>query len=78
MSTLLKRHYSQKIIARNYVECIKIQQVKALYMYYVVYLISLLKWKIQHKYSRTVSKYWKFSFIVVKDNQNQNLILVNY
>ena len=77
MSTLKKRHYSKKFIARNYVECIKIQHVKALYLYYVIYPISLLKWKIQHKFSRTVSIYWKFSFIVVKNNQNQNLILVN-
>ena len=77
MSTLKKRHYSKKIIARNYVECIKIQHVKALYLYYVVYPISLLKWKIHHKFSRTGSIYWKFSFIVVRNNQNQNLILVN-
>ncbi len=77
MSTLKKRHYSKKNIARNYVECIKNQHVKALYLYYVVYPISLLKWKIQHKFSRTGSIYWKFSFIVGKNNQNQNLILVN-
>lgn len=63
MSPRKARHYSKKYIAHNYIDFKKNQHIKALYLYYVVNPISLVKRKIQHKFSRTILIFWKLSFI---------------
>ena len=43
MSPLKARHYLKKYIAHNYIDFKKNQHIKALYLYYVVNPISLVK-----------------------------------
>ncbi len=77
MSPLKIRHFSKKNIAHNCIDFKKNQHIKALFLYCVVNPISLVKRKIQHKFSRAVLISWRLSFIGVNNNQNTILILVN-
>ena len=74
MSALKTRHYSKELIAHSSVVHVKKQHYNA---YYMVYDLSLLKCKIELLFSKLILGFVNFSFIVIKNKQNQNLVLVN-
>ena len=74
MSALRTRHYFKEPIAHNSVVQAKKQRFKACY---VLYDLSLLKCKIKLLFSKLILGFVDISFIVIKNKQNQNLVLVN-
>ena len=75
MSTLRIRHYSKKSIAQKDIVRKKRQYVKALYLVNEVFLFLLKKMKIGLILPRSVEDYLKVSFIVIKNDQNENFDL---
>ena len=74
MSALRTRHYFKEPIAhKSVVDEIK-RHFKA---YYGKCDLSLLKCKINFLVSKLILGFVNFSFVVIKDKQNQNLVLVN-
>ena len=74
MSALRTRHYFKEPIAHSSVVHGKKQHYEA---YYRMYDLSLLKCKIELFFSKLILGFVNFSFVVIKDKRNHNLVLVN-